>query len=414
MKIYVKKRLALFIMAIFISSAILTGCSMDKSEIKEISAVLGIGIDKVYGDEPIVVTVEIVGTGTSSINTDITQKENKSVIEVSKGKTLYDAIENFSETSPTILDFSHTNIIILSKSFSESEFPEMLDYMNRDRQFRSINWVLIADKTAKEILESKIANQDITSIGIESMMTKLKKDPSLLPVNLNNFIVNLEDESNTSVAPVIDIKQSNNTSRKEITIENMAVFKNNRYIGELTKDESKNYLWLADNTKGYMVEFPFKLESQGKEVTLLIHKKSSKIVPYLTDNGVRFEIECTGIAELKEVDALDINQKTVSQIEYNTGIILKSKINELIYKSQKELDADLPGFSVTTYNEYPTKWRSMQSNWNDIFQNAEYDVNFKINVTKIGLVKNVQPSKNQGGKKDDPNDNYSISTNMPY
>lgn len=408
----IKKGLTLFITVIFLFPILLTGCTKDKTEIKEISAVLGIGIDKEYDDNPIVLTIEIANTQVSSANTETSTRSTKSTIQVCRGKTLFDAIENFSKISSTILDFSHVSIIILSKSFSESGISEMIDYMNRDREFRSINWVLVADKTAREILESRIANQDITSLGIDNMMRKFKKDPVLLPVDLNDFIANLQSESKTSVVPIVRLKKIASALNSEITIENMAVFKNDQYIGELSKDESKNYLWLVSKIKGRMIEFPFKLESQGKEASVLIHKKNSKIVPFLTDKGVRFQINCTGYADIKEVDDLDISPEAVAQIEYNTEIILRSKINKLINKSQKELDTDLPGFSVETFNEYPKKWRSMQKNWDDIFRNAEYDVIFDIDVTKIGLSKNIEFSKNQEGQKDDSSDNFSISTDM--
>jgi spore germination protein KC len=398
MKINDRNKLILFIIFIFISSILLNGCSKDNSELSEINAVMGIGIDIIPGDEPILVTLEIAGTKMNRSDRDTFQKGSNSIIEVSKGKTVFGAIENFSKRSSVIEDFSHAKTIILSKEFCESGISEVLDYMDRDRQFRSTNWLFVSDNTAREILESRIANEDITSKGLDNMMKQFKKSASILPVNLNDFIIESESESKTSFIPLIELNKFEDKLGGTINVEKMAIFKNNRFIGVLTNEESKSLLWISDNKKGHMGVSPFKEDEQNKDVVVEVYKKSSKIIPYITEQGVRFKIECTGYAVLKEVEDIKISSEDIKSIENNTESVLKNQLKKLINKSQKELNADFINFSKNIFNDYPTKWYQMKKNWNHIFPDIKCDISFKINITKIGFIKNMDGAKDEEGK----------------
>ena len=170
MKDTIRHRLILFNIFIFISFILLCGCGNDKIELNETSIVMGIGIDKISGDKPFLVTLEIIDPKSSRSDNNTYQKGNRSIIKISTGKSIFDAIQNFSKNNSTIVDFSHTKTIILSKNLCESKVCEVMDYLNRNREIRSINWILVANKTAREILESKIPGEDTTSMGITNMI----------------------------------------------------------------------------------------------------------------------------------------------------------------------------------------------------------------------------------------------------
>jgi Ger(x)C family germination protein len=386
MKINTKKNIILFSIFVLIFSILLCGC-LDRSELKEITVVMGVGVDKISGEEPFLVTVEFANPKASGSSSDTISKSENSILQVSKGKSFFDAIENFSKINSVIMDFSHAKIVVLSKELCKSGISEIMDYLNRDRQFRSTNWVLVANNSAKEILESKIANENITSTGIVNMMTKLKKNASIIPVNINDYIIESESESKSSFAPVIEVENSKDNPIGKIKIEKTAIFKNNRLIGLLTNEESKSLLWLSDTSKGHMVIIPFKSGEQNENVTIDVFKKSNKIIPYLTEDGVHIEIDCTGYAELKEIQNININPEMIEKITYNTETMLKAQLIELINKAQKDFNTDFIGFSKKIYNNNPKAWLSMKKDWYEIFPYIKYDINFKINVTNIGIIK---------------------------
>lgn len=389
MKANIRGKFIIFVILIFMFCILPSGCARDKSELREIAAVMGIGVDRISGDEPVLVTLEIIGSKRGEGEEDTSMKESGSIIKMSKGKTFFHAIKNFSRESPAILDFSHVKTIILSKNVCKSGISEVLDYVNRERQFRSTNWLLVSEGSAREVLENKIMNEDITSIGIDNIMKKFQKNAYIVPVTINDFIVESESESKTGFIPLAEIKKINGKSRREIKIDRMAVFKDNRLIGELTKEETRSFQWVYENGRGNMVVFPLKLGEENKGVTIEVYKKTSKIIPYKTKDGFRLKIECTGYANLREIQNIDVTTKFIEKIEHNTEIILESEVNRLIQKSQKELNADFVGFSKYIFNNYPSQWHHMKNNWSSIFPNTKYDITFKIDITKIGLIKDT-------------------------
>lgn len=394
MKKSIRNSLILVNILVLISSILLCGC-MDKSELSEISAVMGIGIDKIPGDEPIRVTLEIANPNMGKGASEDTTKGTNSVIEVSTGKSIFDAIQNFSKTNSLIMDFSHAKVVILSKALCESGVSEVIDYLDRDRQFRSTNWVLVANKTAKEVFESRIPNEDIISRGIDNMMARFKKNASILPVDLNSFVIESDSESKSSFAPVVNIEKSEDNPQGEVKIENTAIFENNHLLGILTNEESKSLLWLCDNSKGNMAILPFKSDEHNENVTVDVYKESSKIIPHITGDQVHFEIVCTGYGVIREMQNININPEMIEKIESNTENILKSKLCKLIDVAQNKFNVDFIGFSKKIYNYYPQKWFLMKEDWYETFPNIKYDINVKINITNLGIINNSATKNNK-------------------
>lgn len=387
MKDTIRHRLLLFNIFIFISSILLCGCSNDKIELNEISIVTGIGIDKISGDKPFLVTLEIIDPKSSRNNNNVSQKGNNSIIKTSTGKSIFDAIQDFSKNNSTIADFSHAKTIIFSKHLCESGVSEAVDYLNRNRQIRNNNWVLVANKTALEVLESKMPGEDTTSRGITNMMNRFKKDPSILPVTLNDFIIGFKNESRATFAPVVDLKQSPSNTEGKITIERTCIFKNNHLIGILTSEESKNLLWLIDYSKGHMVISLNKLVKNNKNVTVDIFKKSNKIIPHITEDKINIEIQCTGDASIREIQNITMNPEILKKMENDTEITLTNQLSELIDKSQKHFKADFIEFSTKIYNNHPKEWITIKKDWDKIFPTINYTINFKIKITNIGIIR---------------------------
>ncbi|MFL0195041.1 Ger(x)C family spore germination protein [Clostridium sp. WILCCON 0269] len=390
----IKYKLILFNIFIFMFSILLYGCSRDKIELNEISIVMGIGIDKIPGDKPFLVTLEIINPKSAKGDNNTSGKENKSIVKVSTGNSIFDAIQNFSKNNSAILDFSHTKAIIFSKNLCELRVSEVMDYLNRNHQIRSSSWILVANKTAREILESRLPGEDITSRGITNMMNRFRKDPSILPVNLNNFIIESKKESRTSFAPVVELEKSENDASGKITIGKTAIFKNDRLIGILTNEESKNLLWLIDYSKGHMAVSLVKSVKNNENITADVLKISNKIIPHITKDGTNIEIQCTGDAFIREIQNIAVSPEMLEKVEHDIETVLTNQLDELIDKSQKHLNADFVGFSTKIYNNHPKKWMIMKKNWDKTFPNIKYKISFKIKIINIGIIKDSAVSNN--------------------
>lgn len=375
MKCIMKKTVILLNIFLLLSSFLLSGCA-DESELSEVEIVVGMAIDKTSGSDSINITLETVNPKKSSGG----GIKNSLMVET-KGKSVYDAVQNLYKYSSTIVDFSHCQVIILSKELSQSGISKIMDYIFRDREIRNNTWLLVSNKTAKEVLQGTISNEDMTSKGIDKMLTYMGKSGYIIPVTISDFISKAESEAKASFVPVTEVDQGN------VRIEKMAIFSKDRLIGILDAEESKSLLWLSDTSKGSMSIFPFNSDKNNESVTAEVIKKSSRIIPSVTDRGICFNIDCKADVVLKEMPNMKINPQMVSETESNIENILKTNLDRLLEKSQQDFNVDIPGFSDEIYMNYPQKWFAIRDHWKEIFPTIKYQTNFNVNVTSIGLIK---------------------------
>ena len=387
MKSNFKHKIVLFNTLIFMFSILLTGC-YDKTELFQVALVNGIGVDKVSDDNFVLVTLELASPYAAQLEEGALGKTNNSIIVTGGGETVYDAIRHISKSNSVILDFAHIKTIILSENYCETSISEFLDFAGRNRQFRNINWVLVSDGTANNIIKSRMSTKDITSIGLSDMMTKLQKEEYIFPVNLNSLIISLENQSKSAVVPLISIGKSEINPQGKIEVDRTAIIKKDKLIGTLSHDESKSYMWLSDKKTGTVVVNPIKSEVPNRKVTVLIKKKFAKVVPYMAEDGIHFKIQCFGTAEIKETENFLITKESIDIIERNTETILKHQLSSLIEKLQHEFNADVIGFAESIYINDPKTWFKIEDHWNEMFPDAKYEINFNIELKRIGMIKN--------------------------
>jgi spore germination protein KC len=382
---------------------VISGC-WDQVGFKERAIVIGMGIDKIQGDDPILLTVQVInlptlksgeggaaGAGSSSGTGTGTEKKGSQakssvVVETSKGKSLDDAIHNFLKYSSRRMTFTHNRIVVLGNELATSGIASVFDDMARDYQFRATNWIFVAEKTAQEILESSTELGNVPAKEIDQMMINLTKNALILPINSNEFILNLKSEGNTSFTPLIQIDNSEQNHSQRIMIEKTAIFKNNRLIDILTPDESQSLLWFADKQKGGSLVFPYQSGKNQKKISVEISDGTTRITPHLTKDGIVMEIACTGLCTLYAMDGIENNTKTIKQLERIIEKIMEKRVESTIVKAQL-IKADFLGFARIIHSEYPDVWRRIRKNWDKEFLRIKSKVHFQMNIARYGLVK---------------------------
>lgn len=383
----IRNKLILVNALIFMLSTVLTGC-IDKTELNEIALVIGIGIDVDKDDNSILVTLELANpTTTNRESSDSPGRANSSILQTSRGKNFSDALQNFTQVSSLAIDFTHIQVIVMSKDLCAEGVEGVVDYVARDRQFRNLNWIFMAEDSAREVLKTKIPNDDITSLGLANMMNKLRKNGSILPIDLNRFIIGFQSQAKASLAPVVRVEKTKDEEQGRIKIEKTAVFKNGRLVGVLTTEESKYLAWFYRRIKGNLVVSPITSNKNKENIVVQIFKEDTKIETKINEDEISFEIKCIATAEIKELSNLMLDSSVISRIEDNTRQILETRLSELINKCQTNLNADVIGFAEVIYNNNPEKWASMKKNWDEIFPTMKYKVSFDVTLRKAGMIK---------------------------
>jgi spore germination protein KC len=403
----VKSRLCLGILLLILVILMIGGC-WDQVEIKERAIIIGLGIDKVAGDDSIRLTAQVINFNSSKSsegisggaigtgNTKGSSQGGSSVsILTSTGKSFYDAIHNFLKSSSRRVTFSHNRIIILGKELAESGVSGILDDLTRDYQFRRTNWLLVAESTAQAILKSETGLGTIPPKEIDQMQRNLIIEPLVPPIILNNFLVELKSEGRATMAPLVELDQSLPDISPRIKIEKMAIFKNDHLCGILNTEESQGLIWLVARQKSGTLPIPYQTPNGRQRLLWVeISDGTSQIQPLLTKTGIVMEITCSGMAALRQTEDFTNNPKTIKQLEIKAANIIKAQVERAIQKVQL-FNADILGFANSIHGEYPERWRSLKENWDQEFPRMKTRVRFQINIVSFGIIKDSVLNNNR-------------------
>ncbi|HEX3046871.1 MAG TPA: Ger(x)C family spore germination protein [Bacillota bacterium] len=381
----------LLILISFLFPLLLGGC-WDMRPMKERGIVVGIGVDKIEGEEQILVSLQVVdtsalkgGTGGMGAGEKSTPSKSAVVVETSRGKTLYDAIHNFLAYSSRQITFAHNRVVILGNDLAKSDISGVLDDMYRDYQFRMANWMFVAEKTAKEILESQTDLGAIPAIELSQMMVNETENAFTIPVHRSDFVYQLNSEGNSGFIPLAQIEQPGINPFPRIRIEKAAIFNGNRLVDILSEDESQGLVWLYRGQKGGTVVFPFKSskDKEQKLVSIEVWDGKTKIIPHRSKNELVLEIICSGKGILRESENVQNNSTTFTTLGKSAAQVLKRRVVKTIKKAQ-QINVDFLGFARIIHQEEPELWRQLRQNWKQEFPLIRSEVSFKINIDQFG------------------------------
>lgn len=404
------RKLALIMVCI---SLLLTGC-WDYQEVDRLASVLAIGIDRIPGSKSIILTVQIAkpeGKG-SSKQTGGQGGEKSYTVMNSEGKSLSEAIRNLGIQSTRRILLTHCKTIIMGKDFAETGIGDILDELKRDKEFRRTDWMLTTDKTAKEILEKDIELEQVPARGLDNLLLIFQKVGHVLPINLNDFFARLNEDSHVSFAPLIQLEDIDKrvTSQldkasgkpleteekpKTVTIGKTAVFKDLQMVGVLNENESRVHRWFFDTPKGTMITMTYASRTQANgeegEISLDFLDGKTTISPQISEDGITMNIVMKAEVLLRETGTTGVrvlDPKEIGQLERQAAEMIKSQIEQMIDKAQKELKADCVGFAEILHNYYPVEWKQIKHNWDEVFSTVEYQISSEVKILGTGVINN--------------------------
>ncbi len=388
--------------------AFVSGC-WGRTEVDQIGIVVGLGVDYITGDQPILLTAQVVNPGAmGKTQKPPTGSTGPFIVITSQGRTLFDAIRNFSRQYPRRLVFSHNKVVVMGKRFAERDLPEVLDFIERDREFRENIWMLVAEKSAKEVMQLELALESLPAIGLNIIMKEQLKNAFSIPIEFYQFSNQLKDEIGVSVTPLIKIenfeeifneqlkklgdpiKESQYSIPEEMNIDRTAIFKDRKLIGSIGKNETRGLLWLKNKLKGGTVIIS---EEKENELSAFLEEGKVTFTPIVKDMQITMKIECKGEARINEVDVPHLNlldKQVVQHLEEQIEKILTSRVKSVIEIAQKDLNADFIGFGQEIKNQKPKEWKKLKGDWEEIFPDVQSEINFDIKIKAVGLTTNPE------------------------
>ena len=389
MKKYIKicKQL---IICIFIALN-LTSC-WSAHELNKLAIVTGVGLDKGKDQDKVEMTVQIAKVlemkGSSKEENNIGTSGYVNLKE--QQRTISEAVIAISRKVNRNLFFSHNEVIIFGQDLAESGIDDYMDFFLRYRGSRLLQWVLVSRQPASEILDIKPDVETTPGRNIGELIRSEKEISNVPPIDLREFSSRLMSKTTAPIAPIIEASKEDN---KKITyVSETAVFKKDKMIGVLNKDETQGLLWGINKIKDGVITIS--VPNDKDEVNIVTTNAKCKIVPEIKDNEVTMKIGIKQEGDLQEQTSSEdmTNPKAFQVLEKAEEDFIKKKVMIALNKS-KELNADIFGFGDIIYKHNPKQWLKMEKDWDKIYQNINVDVSVNAKIRRNGRITKPITSK---------------------
>ena len=394
-----KKPFAWIIVCIML--LLLTGC-WGKTELNEIGIVTTTGID-LEPDGNIRITVMSIQPEGSGISAPV---RSFTWIGTATGKNLMDASKNLGSIEMKHLTWIHNTIIIIGQDVAVRKMEEVIDFFSRNREVRFSSYILVAQGTAFDILQTPADIQNGLSTEILGIIDNAPEWSKTHIANAKDFLVSHAEncgsyitgkiaatfeERTTFSAPREDYEKLTLLGQKIpiLNIEGCAVFKKGKMLGWLDTKETRGYLWITgDIAAGAIV-------TQMEEGNLSFESNFSKTSVELSINGedITYLIKVDSRGTLAEQTTThDVRQEdTIEQIEEAFSEEIKREMEASVKKIQKEYKSDVFNFGSLLHKKKPELWKKISNDWDEKFfpeVKIQYDVNVTIERTGK-LLKNI-------------------------
>ena len=397
------KKLVIFSIVITLLSFFITGCAnSNKVEINDLALVMVVGIDK--GEENpnnILVTVQVAlpanarGSTGSPTGTGLGEPIWTATGE---GKSIFEAIRNIGRYSSRRLFWAHNQAIIISEEFARKEgITDIIDFFTRNNQLRMRTWVLVTPKKAKDLVATKTGLEVIPGESLDKLFRYNEIIAEAPKTDMRLLTAAYMSESSHPVLAKVDIKDRGISSEKagefgstpQVELSGTAVFNRAKMIGWLNTKESRGLLCFIEGFDSAVI--PLECPSdRTKPVSVELKDNQFKVTPHYENGKVSFDINVTTYGELVELGCSTNYENSVimAKLEEQLRKELKSNIRDVIKKAQKEYKIDFIKLGETFNNRYPSEWKQLRDQWEEIFPTIDVAINVDAKIKSGSLLEN--------------------------
>ena len=347
------------------------------------STVIGVAIDKDSKSGNYQLSFEIV-----DLSTPIKVKGISSTIIESEGNTLFDAVRNAKKRITNKLYFGQAQIVVISEEVARSgDIVDVIDWFLRDPECReTIAIVVSQEKSARDIIATAGIAQGLVANQIRKILeTDNISTSTTLCVEFYEAFNTFKAEGKSLVLPAIHNVM--NADKLVSETNGVAVFKEKKFVGYLTPEESKYYLFAVNKIQGGVLTF----SSEGNDhdnISLEIGDNQTKRSFEYTNGKIKILLHTETTVYLGEV-AGHINALDTQRIDYLETAAekkLEKNIGSIIKKVQADYDTDIFGFGNLIYKKNFPLWKQLSGSWEARFKKLEVNVSADIHIVNTGAL----------------------------
>lgn len=359
------KKLILLIIPILF----LTGCNY--MELNDLAIASSIGIDYDNENNLYNITTQIMNVKSG----DSGASEESTIIYEADGKTISEAINDFSIRYPRNVYLGHLEMCVLGRDAVNNKMSNIFDYFLRNSETSSSCYVLIANnKKAREILNPK--NEKSENFPAEDLKSVLidgtNNTGTINKIEFDELLSYVLQKGIDPVVPTVDIVKNHKNSASSTKISGMTTIHKEKVKNNMSKNASIAFNTIKENYDEITIYIKYK----DDYVSFNITNPKGDIKPKIKNNKVSFDIDINLESKVSEIDKkIELkNHKNQDYFENEINKTFKKYINELITYS-KDNNVDPIGLKNLIYKNYYKEYKKYKNK--NIYEISK--INIKVN-----------------------------------
>ena len=408
------KKIFIFIFILILPLFFLSGCNnINANSIEDLAYVIAIGIDK--GEDNILKLSLQFATPSSSSPTENSNSGSQSSLSSVECASIDSGINLINSYISKKINLAHCKVVVFSEIIAEKGISKEIYTLVNNVQIRPDCSLIISKCEANDFLSnSKPVLVNLVERYYEVIVnsgeytgyftdTKLidfysaLKEPSIQPIAMLGGINTKQAHITNNNTSYIDKDSSYKAGEAPITDKNnleimgMAVFKDDKLVGELNGIETISHLLVTGLLKNCIINIPNPFKENN--LICLSIKKTKKAIntveftnntPYITSN-IYLEATILTLDEGSDFTDAD-NLKIISSY---ADSYIKQHVTDYLYRTSNEFKSDVVGFGRKTLSKFATFREWKEKNWLENYKNSIFQVNVSTLVkTSTIILKN--------------------------
>lgn len=382
----------------------LSGCYSVQS-IDDLTYVIALGIDK-GKNNTLALTVQFTFPTSSE---SASGEAAPTIVNTVECASINSGITLLNSYTSKEINLSHCKIIVFSEELAVSGIGEEIFTLSNQVEIRPDSNIIISKSTAKEYIEnSKPELENLVAKYYELNLFSQEYAGFTENISISNFFNKL---NTTSIEPTAILGNGNklnlpssNNSKDELDIvagelpiteyeresENLgiAVFKDDKMVGELTAIETMLHLILTNNFESGIITLNHPLKENSTIDIALYSHKDTNIDTKLVNGSPFASIEVFLNSRLLSVDknSGDFDSDEIKELESLINSYLENAILNYLYKTSKEFESDIDGIGQSLLTKFKNSKEWNNYNWPQNYKNTFFKVHVNTNIKSSFLL----------------------------
>ena len=316
------------------------------------------------------------------------------------GHTPFEAVRNLDDVSSRQLFWAHCRIVLFSERLARRGLTDVLDLLERGRQFRLIAKPVVVDGDLRKIMEADFPLEETGAKGLDRFIVTSRFEKSTFPEkNLNELISTLGQPGIEMIIGRLQVLEGEEgdagssegaAALPPARVGGSALFRGDRMVGWATDNQTLGWAYASSRAfrSVLIIESP---QKKGSYISIgaFGHKAQMRLVG--DEDNWRIELKVKIHARIQEFEGpgkLDSDNELIRSLERRAAAAARNRIEAMLGRSQ-ELKSDIVGFGNLIYRKNPKLWQRIESRWDEeIYPQLRINLIVEFDILRSGLTNN--------------------------